>query len=102
MIVVSDTSPITSLLKINRIDLLRQLFETVLIPPAVERELLMFHQELPRFIHMESALDSTTLARLRPLLDEGEAEAIALAKRRRPDWLLMDDVAICDFTGHSL
>jgi uncharacterized protein len=91
MIVVSDTSPITSLITIRRIVLLHELFDTVLIPPAVERELLAFHDKLPRFIRVEPALDVATLQRLRLLLDEGEAEAIALAKRQQPEWLLMDE-----------
>lgn len=91
MIVVSDTSPITSLLAIHRLGLLHALFDTVLIPPAVERELLAYHDELPGFIRVEPALDAATLARLRPWLDEGEAEAIALAKRQQPEWLLMDE-----------
>lgn len=39
MIVVSDTTPLISLLKINRIDLLEKLFGEVLIPQAVFDEL---------------------------------------------------------------
>ena len=39
MIVVSDTTPLISLLKINRIDLLEKLFGDVLIPQAVFDEL---------------------------------------------------------------
>ena len=39
MIVVSDTTPLISLLKINRIDLLEKLFGEVLIPEVVFREL---------------------------------------------------------------
>ena len=39
MIVVSDTTPLISLLKINRIDLLEKLFGEVLIPEAVFNEL---------------------------------------------------------------
>ena len=40
MIVVSDTTPLISLLKINRIDLLEKLFGDVLIPQAVFDELM--------------------------------------------------------------
>ena len=36
MIVVSDTSPITNLLKIERLALLHDLFGIVVIPAAVE------------------------------------------------------------------
>ena len=39
MIVVSDTTPLISLLKISRIDLLEKLFGDVLIPQAVFDEL---------------------------------------------------------------
>ena len=39
MIVVSDTTPLISLLKINRIDLLEKLFGKVLIPETVFSEL---------------------------------------------------------------
>ena len=48
MIVISDTTPIVSLIKINRIDLLEKLFEEVCIPEAVFRELTtntMFENE---------------------------------------------------------
>ena len=39
MIVVSDTSPITALLAVEKADLLKQLFGEVVIPNAVETEL---------------------------------------------------------------
>lgn len=39
MIVISDTTPLISLLKINRIDLLEKPFGDVLIPQAVFEEL---------------------------------------------------------------
>jgi len=38
-VVVSDTSPIIALAHLRRLDLLRQLFGEVLIPPAVVAEL---------------------------------------------------------------
>lgn len=39
MIVVSDTSPINNLAAIKQLHLLHQLYETVIIPEAVYREL---------------------------------------------------------------
>lgn len=39
MIIVSDTSPINNRAAINQLDLLRQLYGTVVIPEAVYREL---------------------------------------------------------------
>lgn len=39
MTIISDTTPIISLIKINRLDLLEKLFGEILIPEAVFREL---------------------------------------------------------------
>jgi predicted nucleic acid-binding protein len=39
VIVISDTSPITNLAAIGQLDLLRQLYNTILIPKAVYQEL---------------------------------------------------------------
>ena len=54
MLVVSDTSPLTAVLKIGRADILRELFTEVLIPPAVEAELLRNHPFLPGWIEVRS------------------------------------------------
>ncbi len=43
MVIISDTSPLTALLLVGRGDLLTSLFDRVVIPPAVERELLCAH-----------------------------------------------------------
>lgn len=39
MIIISDTTPIISLLKADQLELLRKLYKTVLLPRAVYREL---------------------------------------------------------------
>lgn len=41
MIVVSDTTPIVSLLKMNKLELLNKLFGEILIPKAVFEELII-------------------------------------------------------------
>lgn len=48
MIVISDTTPIISLLKINQLDLLQKLFGEIWIPDTVYKELISnerFNQE---------------------------------------------------------
>jgi uncharacterized protein len=40
MVIVSDTSPISNLAKVGQINLLQELYKTVLIPTAVYDELL--------------------------------------------------------------
>ena len=91
MIVVSDTSPITALITIQQIDLLRQLYSEVKIPPAVAEELLAYHTELPPFIQTVPVVEIPLLEELNRELDRGEAEAIVLAKELHADLLLIDE-----------
>lgn len=91
MIVISDTSPITNLLQIGAADLLRQLYEDVLIPEAVQSELLTLHPSLPPFLRCEPIRNVQAVERLLGELDLGEAEAIVLALERNADLLLMDE-----------
>lgn len=91
MIIVSDTTAITSLLQIGQAEILRELFQTVYIPPAVQHELLSFHATLPEFLLVAIPANRVDVERFQTLLDAGEAEAIALAKEKHADALLMDE-----------
>lgn len=91
MIVVSDTSPITALLTIHKIDLLRQLYGEVKIPTAVANELLAYHTTVPSFIQTAPVGENPLLEQLKRQLDLGEAEAIVLAKELHADLLLIDE-----------
>lgn len=91
MIVVSDTSALTSLLQVNRADILEHLYGVVLIPPAVETELRAFHAMLPDFIKVASVQNQEEVAKFLTELHSGEAQAIALAKERAADLLLIDE-----------
>lgn len=91
MIIVSDTTAITSLLKINRATLLCDLFGEVFIPEAVRNELLRYHTTLPDFLEVHSISNSNALHSLRHAIGDGEAEAIILAEELRADALLIDD-----------
>ncbi len=95
MIVVSDTSPLTYLHQIERFALLSALYEEVVIPPAVERELkgaAHLHENLDwsllRVVKPKS-LDAVTS--LYASLDLGEAEAIVVASELQADLLLIDE-----------
>ena len=102
MIIVSDTTPIISLLKINRLDLLEKLFGEVLIPDAVYEELTTdkrFIDEAKRitkasYIKSVSVLDSEAvqILKMETGLDQGESEAIVLTNELKADILLMDEV----------
>jgi predicted nucleic acid-binding protein len=91
MIVVSDTSPLTALLTVNRSDVLPQLFAEVVVPRAVWDELRRSHVDLPAWLKVREVTDAQETARLANLLDQGEAEAIELAKELRADLLLIDE-----------
>jgi predicted nucleic acid-binding protein len=91
VIVVSDTSAITSLLVIRRVDLLQKLFHQVLIPSAVAAELHQTHPRLPGFIREVAVDNLADVTQFLGEVDRGEAEAIALAKQVRADALLIDE-----------
>lgn len=91
MIVVSDTSAISALLDIGQIDLLSAIYRDVLIPEAVERELRVAHTQFPSSIRTMPIVDRAFCSRLLVELDEGEAEAIVLAKELNADDLLIDE-----------
>lgn len=91
MIVVSDSSPITNLIAVDKVEIICELFETVHIPPAVHRELLGYHQQLPDFIHVTPVTESGVVKSLARDLDPGESEAIALALQLKSDYLLIDE-----------
>ena len=91
MIVVSDTSCISNLITVGRVELLSQLFGEVIIPPAVHTELLRYHTLVPSFVKLATPRDTTTVSRLSSELDLGEAEAISLARELRADRLLIDE-----------
>jgi uncharacterized protein len=99
VIIVSDTSPINNLAAINQLHLLHQLYETVLIPESVYRELtnpsfpVAGAAEVQTFdwIQTRSVGDRTIVEALSSELDVGEAEAIALALEIQADQVLIDE-----------
>ena len=98
MIVVSDTSPITNLLQIGELDLLRRIFGEIIVPIQVFNELCQIESQknvLGKQEWIKSATPSNRKLKddLLEKLDEGESEAIALAIELKADYLLMDEQA---------
>src|SRR5207237_11085 len=99
--VVSDTSPISNLAIIGRLNLLREQFLTIRIPEGVRQELeAMQHIGATDAIGQAlagqwlQALPVTNRQMTRVFeerLDPGEAEAIALALECNADLLLIDE-----------
>ncbi len=101
MIVISDTTPIISLLKIGHLSLLRDLFEKVYIPCAVYEELTKdkrFEEEATQiiqadYIEQHNVENQSSVAFLQRTsgLDRGESEAIILSDEMTSGLLLMDE-----------
>lgn len=101
MIVVSDTTPIISLMKAGQLTLLQKLFDIVYIPEVVYQELTM-NETFPEEVRMVQECEfllvegvengkSVTILRNFTGLDAGESEAIILADEKQSDVLLMDE-----------
>jgi predicted nucleic acid-binding protein len=100
MVVVADTSPLNYLLLVGKIDLLPALYDSLLLPPAVHRELLAplspasvrrWAETLPAWIEVRDP-GPMTLS-LHPKLNAGEREAISLV-HKTPNALLLVDEAL--------
>ncbi len=102
MIVISDTSPITNLAAIEQLDLLRQLYTTILIPVAVYDEMVAVDKLVPganevqtlSWIQRQPVADAQRVRNIQAnedAIDLGEAEAIVLALELKADLLLMDE-----------
>jgi len=110
MIVISDTAPIISLGKINKLSLLKDLYHTIYIPTEVWEELIypltQYHHNIPEDIKLEldakaegwlivrnpEKEESIELAlRLSQQLGLGESYAIALSNELNADLLLIND-----------
>jgi len=96
MIVISDTTAITNLYQIGRLQLLKDIFGKILIPPAVEQELSEVPGQLDfvsdmHFIETKKPADAKNVTHFKSSLDDGEAEAIALAIELQADYLIIDE-----------
>lgn len=99
MIVVSDTSPISNLLLVGRLDILERLFQEIILPPAVHAEVLALKSlgkdvsayESAKWISVRAPLQREKVTSLSLKLDQGESEAIAMAIEIGCDLLLIDE-----------
>lgn len=95
--VISDTGPLSYLHKLGRLDLLRQLYGRILVPPAVVAELGVGHRlgkDLPDVAALEwielRAPPADSLKEIEGL-GAGETEGIALGRALPGALLLIDD-----------
>lgn len=103
-IVVSDTSPIRALHHLDLLGVLGRLFDRVILPPAVLRELIQPRARFSAvdisryaFVDVIAPRNLAQVQQLRQLLDAGECEALALALEVGAEALLIDES-----TGRSI
>lgn len=99
MIVISDTSPLSSLIQIDKLRLLSQLYKKIIVPPTVHIELSKLTQfgvnlseyHAPDWITISKPVDIIFVKKLEKDLDKRESEAIAIAQELKADLLLIDE-----------
>lgn len=102
MIVIADTTPLISLMKIEKLNLLKKLFDNIQIPEAVYQELIInpsFENEAKeikncKYIQITNVVNKKAVELLHRAtgLDTGESEAIVLVDEQQGNLLLMDEV----------
>lgn len=95
--IVSNTTPIISLLKLNRLELLQKLYEQIYIPTAVFNEIEAgktkgYYKDLSKIDWIYIAeIQNKQAVKYFLDLDAGEAEAIVLATEINADLIILDE-----------
>lgn len=101
MIVISDTTPLISLMKIESLDILEKMYKGIIIPKAVYDELIInmdYQSEIYiiqncRFLQTKIVKENLSVSLLQKQLklDLGESEAIVLANSIDADLIIIDE-----------
>jgi len=89
IIIITDTSCLIALTKINVLHLLHELYEHVVITEEIYAE---FGEPLPEWIEIKQVANKKYQQLLENTLDKGEASAIALAIELEEVLLVVDDL----------
>ena len=84
---VTNSTCLIGLERIERLDILPQVFNTVFAPPAVAKEV----RKSLDWLKVQAVANPSVVIALRTQMDEGEAEAIALALELENVLLILDD-----------
>ncbi|MDX9954716.1 MAG: DUF3368 domain-containing protein [Anaerolineae bacterium] len=96
---VINATPLIAFAMLERLDLLRQMFDAILVPPAVYREVTPAGATRPgasliaraTWLQIITPQAQPTLEPLLLGLDAGETEVLLLAHEIAPDWVLIDE-----------
>ena len=88
-VIISDTSCLIVLSKIGKIELLKDLYQEIVITKEVKSE---FGNTLPSWILISEAKDKLKQKELETKLDKGEASSITLALETPGSTLIIDEL----------
>jgi predicted nucleic acid-binding protein len=88
-IIISDTSCLIALSNIEMLDVLRELYQEVIITVDVLEE---FGEPLPQWIIVSEVKNINIQEEIEKLLDKGEAGSIALALETQNSTLIIDEI----------
>lgn len=99
MIVISDSTILIGLVKIGKLDLLKEIFSKVYIPEEVFKEVVERGKGKPgskvikeaAWIEPKPVKDKIQVAFLLGSLEKGEAEVLVLARELNADLILLDE-----------
>ncbi len=95
--IVSNTTPILSFIKLDRLDILEEIYNEIIIPETVYHELEQgknkYYKDIAKenWIKIHKVKNKNLIKQLEIYLDRGETEAIALSLELSADLLLIDE-----------
>jgi predicted nucleic acid-binding protein len=105
--IISNTTPLISLLKIGQLDLLREIYKNIIIPEAVFAEIEKgkdkpFYADITQldWMSVQEIKDKKILSYFFDL-DAGEAEVIILATEIEADLVIIDETLGRRFAKHA-
>ncbi len=100
-IIISNASPLIGLSSIDRLHILKDLWSSIMIPEAVYGEVVvkgsgkqgssLVADACKDWIEVKTVKDRQEVSALQTVLDEGEAEVIALGQEINADLVLLDN-----------
>lgn len=87
-IVIADTSCLIVFQKINRLSILKEMFEEISITQEIADE---YGDKLPEWIRIKKVIDKSKQRILHLVLDKGEASALALGIENENSLILIDE-----------
>jgi predicted nucleic acid-binding protein len=99
MKVIVDATPLIALALLERLDLLRQIFDEVYVPSSVHEEVAADKAGRPgakavaqaEWLRVVSPSAQPTIEPMLLGLDAGEIDVLLLAREIQPDWVLIDE-----------